>query len=124
MPLSGERFSQMLLDDIKARMFQAMKAGDTTAKEILRVAVGEITTEAARDGRKGDDDEARAILKKLVKSNEETLGRATEGEQQATLRREIEILSEFLPKTLSEEDVVTLLEPVKEAIRGAGNDGQ
>lgn len=114
----------MLLDDIKARMFKAIKAGDTTAKEILRVAVGEITTEAARDGRKGDDDEARAILKKLVKSNEETLGRSTDAAHQATLRREIEILGEFLPRALSEEDVVTMLEPVKEALRAAGNDGQ
>ena len=114
----------MLLDEIKARMFQAMKAGDTTTKEILRVAVGEITTEAARDGRKGDDDEARAILRKLVKSNEETIGRTEDPAQQATLRREIEVLAEFLPKALSEDDVAAMLEPVKDALRAAGNDGQ
>ena len=36
----------MLLEDIKAKMFQAIKAGDTVAKEILRVAVGEITLRA------------------------------------------------------------------------------
>lgn len=114
----------MLVDDIKARMFQAMKAGDTTAKEILRVAVGEITTDAARDGRAGSDDEARALVKKLVKSNEETLTRTTDADQQATLRREIEILSEFLPRSLSEEDVLRVLEPVKDTIVAAGNDGQ
>src|SRR6186713_2456872 len=68
----GQSF-RMLLDDIKARMFKAMKAGDVLEKEILRVAVGEITTEAAREGRKGSDEEAQAILRKLVKSNEETL---------------------------------------------------
>jgi len=116
--------SPMLLADIKARMFQAIKAGDTTTKEILRVAVGEITTEAARDGRKGDDDEARAILRKLVKSNEETIGRTVDPDQQATLRREIEVLAEFLPKALSEDDVAAMLEPVKDALRAAGNDGQ
>lgn len=113
----------MLLDDIKAQMFSAMKAGDTTAKEVLRVAVGEITTEAAREGRKGDDDEARAIVKKLVKSIEETLGQVTEPERQASLKREIEILSQFLPKTLGEDDVVALLGPVTDAVRGAPNDG-
>ena len=42
----------MLVDAIKAKMFEAMKAGDTVAKEILRVAVGEITTDAARAGKK------------------------------------------------------------------------
>jgi uncharacterized protein YqeY len=113
----------VLLDDIKAQMFQAMKAGDVTKKEVLRVAVGEITTEAAREGRKGDDDEARAIVKKLVKSLEETLGQASGAEQQATLKREIEVLSQFLPKTLAEDDVVALLEAVKDAVRAAPNDG-
>lgn len=113
----------MLLDDIKAQMFSAMKAGDTTAKEVLRVAVGEITTDAARDGRKGDDDEARAIVKKLVKSIEETMAQVTEPERQATFKREIEVLSQFLPKTLGEDDVVALLAPVTEGVRAAPNDG-
>lgn len=114
----------MILDDIKAQMREAMKANDIVAKEILRVAVGEITTEAARDGRKGDDDETRAILKKLLKSNEETLARTTEPEQIANLKRENEILSSFLPKTLGEAEIVALLAPVADAIRAAGNDGQ
>lgn len=114
----------MILDDIKAQMRAAMKANDIVAKEILRVAVGEITTEAARDGRKGDDDETRAILKKLLKSNEETLARTTDAEQTANLTRENEILASFLPKTLGEAEIVALLAPVADGIRAAGNDGQ
>jgi len=113
-----------LVDQIKARMFQAMKAGNITEKEILRVAVGEITTDAARPGRKGDDEEALAILKKLVKSNEESLGLSQDETQKATLRAEIETLSGFLPKSLSVSDIVTALAPVADAIKSAGNDGQ
>jgi len=105
-------------------MFQAMKAGNTTEKEILRVAVGEITTDAARPGRKGDDEEALAILKKLVKSNEESLGLSQDETQKATLRAEIETLSTFLPKSLSVSDIVAALAPVADAIKSAGNDGQ
>src|SRR4051812_47115631 len=67
----ASRFKMALLDQIKARMFQAMKAGNVTEREILKVAMGEITTDAARPGRKGDDAETLGILKKLVKSNEE-----------------------------------------------------
>src|SRR5689334_1970482 len=103
----------MLLDELKAEMFKAMKASDTTRKEILRVAIGEITTDAAREGRKGDDDEARALIKKLVKANEETLERTTESDTRTQLQREIEILREFLPKSLGEDDIVRALEPVK-----------
>ena len=38
----------MLLDELKARMFRAMKEKRDVEKEILRVAIGEITTDAAR----------------------------------------------------------------------------
>ena len=39
-----------LLDQIKTRMFAAMKSGNVTEREILKVAMGEITTDAARPG--------------------------------------------------------------------------
>lgn len=114
----------MLLDAIKAKMFSAMKAGDTVEKEILRVAVGEITTESARPGRKGSDDEVEAILRKMIKSNEESLAAGVSAEREAVLRKEIEILSGFLPKSLTVDEIVIALAPVSEAIRSAGNDGQ
>ena len=50
----------MLLDEIKAQMFKAMKEGRTVEKEILRVAVGEITTQAARAGAKGAQSQSGA----------------------------------------------------------------
>jgi len=114
----------MLLDDIKAQMFRAMKAGSLVEKEILRVAVGEITTEAAREGRKGDDEEARAILRKLVKSNDESLASGPDAERRRTLEEENRILATFLPKVLDVDAIVAALAPVRDAIRAAGNDGQ
>jgi uncharacterized protein YqeY len=113
-----------LLDQIKARMFAAMKAGNTVEKEILRVAMGEITTDAARPGKKGDDEESQAILKKLVKSNEESLAASQDETQKATLRAEIEVLNAFLPKALGVPEIVAALAPVAEAVKTAGNDGQ
>ncbi len=114
----------MLLDEIKARMFKAMKAGNVVEKEILRVAVGEITTDAARPGRKGDDDEAAAIVRKLIKSNEETLAAGLDEEKQRVLKEEIEVLGSFLPKSLGIDEIVAALAPVEGAIKAAGNDGQ
>jgi len=114
----------MLVDEIKARMFRAMKAGNVVEKEILRVAVGEITTDAARDGRRGDDEEARAIVRKLIKSNEESLASGLVADRRAVLEQENGILSEFLPKSLGVEDIVSALAPVHAAIKAAGNEGQ
>lgn len=114
----------MLIDEIKARMFRAMKAGASVEKEILRVAMGEITTDAARPGKKGDDEEASAILRKLIKSNEESLASVQDEAGRATLRREIEVLAELLPRSLDKAEVVALLEPLRDAIRAAKSDGQ
>ncbi len=114
----------MLLEKIKAQMFQAMKSGDTVAKEILKVAVGEITTDQARPGRTGSDEETLALLKKLVKANEETLASTTDAEQRSTLLREVAVLMTFLPRALGVEEILQALEPVSEALRAAGSAGQ
>ena len=77
-----------LLDDIKRRMMAAMKAGNVVEKEVLRTALGELTMQDARGLLKSDDDSA-AIVRKLLKSNEETLGLATDPAQRETLAAEI-----------------------------------
>jgi len=114
----------MLIDQIKARMFQAIKAGAHVEKEILRVAVGEISTDAARAGRQGNDEEATAILRKLLKSNEETLASTTDAEKRAVLTQENEILATYLPKSLSVDEIIQALAPVTAPIKAAANDGQ
>jgi uncharacterized protein len=114
----------MLLDEIKAKMFQAMKAGAIVEKEILRVAVGEITTEQAREGRKGSDEESQAILRKLIKSNEESLAASTDPAQRAVLEEEVRVLAAFLPRSLGVDEIIEALLPVAEAVRAAGSDGQ
>jgi uncharacterized protein YqeY len=114
----------MLLDEIKAKMFQAMKEGRRVEKEILRVAVGEITTNAAREGRSDSDDEAQAIIRKLIKSNEESMALTEDIEKKTEFELEIKTLAEFLPKTLSVEEIIGVLQGSKDAILAAGNAGQ
>ena len=114
----------MLIDQIKARMFQAIKAKSDIEKEILRVAVGEISTDAARVGRKGDDEEALGILRKLLKSNEETLASTADTEKRAVLVKENEILAEFLPKSWGAEEISLALASVVDQIKAAASDGQ
>ena len=114
----------MLIDQIKARMFQAIKTGAHVEKEILRVAVGEISTDAARPGRQGNDEEALGLLRKLLKSNEETLASTTDAEKRAVLVQEMEILASYLPKSLSLEEILQALASVAPQIKAAGNDGQ
>jgi uncharacterized protein YqeY len=114
----------VLIDDIKSRIAGAMKAGDAVARDVLRLALGEIQTLEARKNAPASDDEAAAAVRKLIKSNEETLGLTNEGERAAVLRREIELLSELLPKRLSVEEIVAALASQHDSIKAAKNDGQ
>ena len=114
----------MLRDEIRSRMFAAMKARNVVEKEILRVAMGEITTEEGRRGKDMPDADVEKILRKLVKSNGETI-KATEDEAAcATLAEEIAVLESLLPKQLGEDEIIAALAEVADAIKAAGNDGQ
>jgi uncharacterized protein YqeY len=113
----------MLLDDVKVRMRSALKAGRSTEKEILGVLAGELQTVEARKGSLTDE-EAVNIVRKLVKSNRETLELSTDPAQRAKLEEEIGILEGLLPKALDENGVRAALEPQLAAIRVAANDGQ
>ncbi len=114
----------MLVDEIKKRVVQAMKDNDTVAKDILRLALGEIQTSEARSGRPATEEEAVGALRKLVKSNEETLSMSTDDAQKATLLREIALLGAFLPATMTTEAILAALAPVKDAIVAAKSEGQ
>lgn len=109
----------MLIDQVKQRMFQAMKAGNVLEKEILRTAIGEVT----RSGDDPTDERVLGVLKKLVKSNQETLASATAAEQRSELEREIQVLETFLPASLGPAELRALLEPVAAQIRAAAGPG-
>ena len=115
----------MLIDEIKAQMTRAMRERDEVVRNILGLAVGEIQTAEARANRPLGDDEAMAIVRKLLKSNEETLAlTGTDDARGPSLRREIETLSALLPRSMSVEQIVDALSSVAESIRAAKSDGQ
>ncbi len=113
----------MLVDEIKRRITAAMKAGNTIEKDILRLAYGEVQTAEAR-GTAVSDDAVAAIVRKLIKSNEETITATAEGEAKRVLVEENVVLASLLPKSMSVADIVEALAPVRDAIKAAGNDGQ
>ena len=115
----------MLIDEIKTRMTQAMRERDEVVRNVLGLAAGEIQTAEARANRSLREDEAIAVVRKLLKSNEETLALAGADDTRAAgLRREIEVLSALLPRSLSVEQIAESLSPVADAICAAKSDGQ
>jgi uncharacterized protein YqeY len=113
----------MLVDELKKRIALAMKDRDQVAKDVLRVALGEIQTQEHRANAPMSNDDAIAVVRKLIKSNEETMA-ASSDERAKTLARENEILGSFLPQRMTVDEIAAALAPVREAIRAAKSDGQ
>lgn len=114
-----------LIETLRARALASMKAKDGVATTILRLAQSEVQALEARLGRPLTDDEGFGAVRKLVKSNQETLAASSgDAEKSAVLKREIELLEELLPKGMSAADIAAALAPVADAIKAAANDGQ
>ena len=114
----------VLVEDIKKQITGAMKSGDAVARDILRLALSEIQTAEARKNAPVSEDDAIGAVRKLIKSNEETLNLTTDAERGAILKQEIVVLAALLPKQLSVDDIVAALAAQRDAIKAAGNDGQ
>jgi uncharacterized protein YqeY len=113
----------MIIDELKKQALAAMKAKDSVATTILRLAQGEIQQSEARAGKTFSDEESAAVLKKLVKSNKETAEQTADADAKAILLREISLLEAFLPKELDAAAVAAALAPTADAIKAAGNPG-
>lgn len=109
----------MLIDELKKQMFQAMKAGQTVRKEILRTALGEATA----TGEDTTDENLLKVLRKLVKANRDTLRSVGDAQGRAVLEQEIEILESFLPAPLSVEQLTLELKSQATALRAATAQG-
>jgi|GEM_PF-389264 len=118
----------MLIDDIRTRITAAVKANDSATRDVLRLVLGEVQAaqarQAAADTPSGDD-QVRAVLRKVIKSNEETLSALAPGDARAAeLTHEIAALRAFLPAELSIAQIVELLASHTESIRAAKTEGQ
>ncbi|MEQ9320379.1 MAG: GatB/YqeY domain-containing protein, partial [Polyangiaceae bacterium] len=76
-----------------------------------------------RTGDPMSDAAVEKILRKLLKSNLETMKSTEDEEQRATIAQENEVLESLLPKQLSEDEIVQALAPVADAIKAAPSDG-
>ena len=115
----------MLIDDIKKRIATAMKAGDTVTRDVLRLALGEMQIAEERKSAPLTEEERAASLRKLIKSNEETLAAMPEADERvAAMKQEVQLLLSFLPAQLSVAQIIEALAAQHDAIKAAGNDGQ
>lgn len=109
-----------LKEQIKIKINVATKARNPS-KNILKVIIGEVDTQEARNGKLLSDEEVCKIIRKTVQGIEEML---VYKPGDYALETEKEILSELLPAQLSREELVSLLSVKLTELKSAKSDGQ
>jgi uncharacterized protein YqeY len=115
----------MILDNIRASIKEGMKSKATDKIALLRLVVGTVQ----QDGDESDST-VEKIIRKLIKSNKETLDMVTQSlepgaqvsDETAKLISEIGILETFIPQTMTVEDIISFI--TKENIDVSSNDGK
>ena len=101
----------MLRDDINNAVKEAMKAKDERKLSTLRMVNSTIKNadiEARTTGKTLGDDELNAVLAKMIKQRQESVELYDKGgraELAAQEREEIAIISAYLPKQMSDDEV-------------------
>lgn len=87
---------------IKQDLMDAVKAKDVDRREALRVVLGEFDRQEKKEL---TDEEVAAVLRRLLKSERETL--EIKGESESDFLRTI---SEYLPKMASDEEIAAFIQ--------------
>jgi|ERR1700722_5157523 uncharacterized protein len=109
-------------EEIDADLKDAMRARDAERLSVLRMAKAALMNAAIEKRGAGglEDSEAVGVIRKQVKQRRDSIESFEKGgrpELAAKERKEIEVLTEYLPKPLGEDEIDAL---VKEAIAQTG----
>lgn len=110
----------MLIDQLKTDLTLSLKKGDTVRVGTLRFLLAAVQNEAIQKyGNASDtsltDEDVLSVIKKQAKTHRESIDafeKAGRVELVAKEQAELTILEAFLPKALSDEELIQLLEPV------------
>lgn len=111
-----------IFKEIKIQIKDAMKSKDVVKRDILRLVVGQV-----QQSDDESDDAVIKVIKKIVKSNTETLAvlseRALHGESIKILE-ENNVLLKFVPQAMSEEEIKEFVKENNIDLSSAKNSGQ
>lgn len=102
-----------MYDKIKQDIVSAMKEKDTLKLQTLRGVKGSVDLEHINKKLEINDDLVLTILSREIKSRKESITEFEKGNRQDLIEKttsEIELLTTYLPKQLSEEEVLAVIE--------------
>ncbi|RTR34742.1 GatB/YqeY domain-containing protein [Shewanella atlantica] len=102
-----------LVDQLKDQMKEAMRAKDKVRLGTIRMALAAVKQIEVDTRETLTDDQAIAVLTKMVKQRRDSIAQysAAGRDELADIEAaEIQVLEHFLPKPLSEEEIVSLVD--------------
>lgn len=104
----------MKYSELQDAIKDAMRAKDKNRLSILRQVHGEIKNIEVNERREITDADVDAMLKRLIKQTGETLEGSikagTDEARTAMLREQVAVLEEYLPKQVSGDELIALIE--------------
>ncbi len=104
--------SSALKDQIQDAMKTAMKSGDKERLAVIRLIMSAIKQVEVDERIEVDDSRALGILDKMVKQRRESISQFESGGREDLASKEqaeIDIISDFLPKALSQEEIEDII---------------
>jgi len=117
--ISFMTLKQQLQDDLK----RAMREQDEVRKRTLRMALAAIKNKEIEVQRELDDADVAAILQKEAKQRHETLDELRQVERPdlvAAEQAELDVLTEYLPQQLSQDEIAALARQVISDLNATG----
>lgn len=106
----------MTNEELQKEMIAAMKAKDKTRLSIIRQVKTEVKNIEVNERREVTEEDVNGMIKRLIKQTSETLDMsikaANNPERTETLTEQVEILQSLLPRQISGEELVALIEEV------------
>ena len=106
-----------LLEKIIAEMHMSMKSGDREKTNALRTLVAKLKDQEIKFRKKISDEETFKVIKTLVKQRKEAAQIYLDARRLELAEKEnfeINILSKYLPESMSDEDTLSLIKKIVE----------
>ena len=104
-----------LLKSITEEMYLSMKLGDKEKAKTLRTLISKLKDQQIKLRKDISDEEALKIIKTLVKQRKESAEIYSKAGREELAQKEnfeLSILDNYLPKLMSEEDVLSLIKKI------------
>ncbi len=102
-------------DEIQANLRQALKKGDSLKVSVLRLLIAEIHNQEIEKRQELNKEETITIIQKEVKKRQESIEAYQKGKREDLVKKEkkeLKILSEYLPQQLSPQELEKIIQSV------------